>query len=400
MSASDGPVKLQPRKVQSKRIEITDEIRQAVLAQLDRGVYYGGEQAYRFEHELAAYLGVQHVLTVNSGTSAILVAAMALGIGPGDEVVVPANVYVSSAEVPAFLGAVPVFCDVDEATANMTAETLRARLSPRTKAVIVTHMYGHAADMDPILDLARSRGVRVIEICAHGLGAEYNGRKLGTFGDAAVFSLGSKNISMCATGGAVATNSADLYGEAAKVSRHGWARLSVSPAFYRQIAFADSPMSGMSPLDRDSTRPGLNLQLDEIPCAIGRIGLRHLEAWNTRRREIAALYTRLLTDSGVPVRPPIVHPWTKHAFLHYVIRAPRRDGLRDFLVETGVEALIHYPQPLPDMRYYRDHYPTNPTLYPVASRAAGEILTLPIHPWLGDADVEYVVGRISQFYRD
>ena len=400
MTMNSRSANLRPRKVQSKRVEITEEIRQAVLAQLDRGVYYGGEQAYRFEHELAAYLGVRHVLTVNSGTSAILAAAMALGIGPGDEVIVPANVYVSSAEVPAFLGAVPVFCDVDEATANVTADTLRARLSPRTKAVIVTHMYGHAADMDPILEVARGRGLRVIEICAHGLGAEYKGKRLGTFGDAAVFSLGSKNISMCATGGAVATNSAPLYEEAAKISRHGWARLPVASSFYRQIAFADSPMSGMSPLDRDSARPGLNLQLDEIPCTIGRIGLRHLEEWNARRREIAALYTRLLSEAGVPVRPPVVHPWTKHAFLHYVVRALRRDGLRDFLVETGVEALIHYPQPLPDMRYYREHYPTSPSVYPVASRLAGEILTLPIHPWLDDADVEYVVARVSQFYHD
>lgn len=400
MTARDRSAKLRPRKVQSKRIEITDEIRKAVLVQLDRGVYYGGEQAYRFEQELAAYLGVRHVLTVNSGTSALLAAAIALGIGPGDEVIVPANVYVSSAEVPAFLGAVPVFCDVDEATANMTAETLRARLSSRTKALIVTHMYGHAVDLDPILEIVRARGLRVIEICAHGLGAEYKGKKLGAFGDAAVFSLGSKNISMCATGGAVATNSARLYEEAARVSRHGWGRLSVTPSFYRQIAFADSPMSGMSPLDRDSARPGLNLQLDEIPCAIGRIGLRHLEEWNARRREVAALYTRLLAEAGVPVHAPVVHPWTKHAFLHYVVRAPRRDGLRDFLVETGVEALIHYPQPLPDMRYYREHYPTSPAVYPVASRLAGEILTLPIHPWLDDADAEYVVARISQFYRD
>ncbi len=397
---TDEPTKTDARRtVQSKRVHITGEIREAVLAQLERGVYYGGEQAYLFEQELAAYVGVRHAVTVNSGTSALLVAAMALGIGPGDDVIVPANVYVSSAEVPAFLGATPLFCDVDEGTANVTADAIAARISPRTKAVVVTHMYGHAADMDAILRATRPHNIRVIEICAHALGGEYRGRRLGTFGDIAVFSLGSKNISMCATGGAIATDSTAIYEDATAISRHGWRRLPLPPAFFKEIPFAESPMSGMSPLDRDSIRPGLNLQLDEIPCAIGRIGLRHLEEWNERRREVARLYTRSIEEAGLPVRPPVVHRWTKHAFLHYVIRAPRRDALRDFLVGAGVEALIHYPQLLPEMRYYRQHHPTPAGTYPIASRVVSEILTLPIHPWIADRDVEYVVGKISEFYR-
>ncbi len=167
-------------KVQAKKVQVTDEIRQAVLAQLDNAVYYGGEQCFHFERELAAYVKAEHALALNSGTSALLVAAMAVGVRAGDEVLVPANVYDTSAEIPAFLGAVPIFCDVEADTANVTAETLAARLSPRTKAIILTHMYGHPADMDPIMEMARTHRLPVIEVCAHALGAEYKGRRVGT----------------------------------------------------------------------------------------------------------------------------------------------------------------------------------------------------------------------------
>jgi len=386
-------------RVSSKLVHLTDEIREAVLAQLENAVYYGGEQAYRFEQELAAYLGVKHTVSVNSGTSALLVAAVALGIGRGDEVLVPANVYVTNAEVPAFLGATPVFCDVDEDTANAIAETLEARITPRTKAIILTHLYGHAVDMDPVLALAKRHKLVVIEIGPHALGAEYKGRKVGGLGDIGVFSLGSKNISVYASGGAASTNSADLHGEMTLVSRHGWPRQPFDASLFDKVRFKDSPMSAMFPLDRNSLRPGLNLQLDEIPCAIGRIVLRSLDTWNERRRQVAALYTKLLHDAHVPARPLAVRPWAKHAYLHYIVRAEKRDALLQYLIDSEIEAWIIYQIPIPDMHYYRQHYPTSPEVYPVARRLASDILALPINPWIKDIEVEYVVDRIRKFYK-
>ena len=324
---------------------------------------------------------------------------MAVGIGARDEVLIPANVYDTSAEIPAFLGAVPVFCDVDPETANVTSDTLAARLSPRTKAVILTHLYGHPADMDPILEMAKAHNLSVIEIGAHALGAEYKGRKVGALADIGVFSLGSKNVSVCGSGGAVSTDSPERYREMALISRHGWPRVSIDESFFEAVPFEDSPMAGMFPVERDPVRPGLNLQLDEIPCAVGRIGLRSLDEWNQRRRHFAGLYTALLKDARVPVHPLPVKPWATHAYLHYVVRADRRDALLRYLWERGVETRVHYPTLLPELRYYREHFPTSPDVYPIARRLNQEMLTLPVHPWLADREVEYVVGRVAEFYR-
>lgn len=386
-------------KVQAKKVQMTDEIRQAVLAQLDNAVYYGGEQAFHFERELASYLGVKHALTLNSGTSALLVAAMAVGVGSGDEVLVPANVYDTSPEVPAFLGASPVFCDVDPDTANVTAETLAARRTSRTKAIILTHLYGHPADMDPIMDFARAHSLRVIEIGAHALGAEYKGKKVGGLADIGVFSLGSKNISVCASGGFVSTDSPELHREMALISRHGWPRVPIDDSFFRTIPFQDSPMAGMFPVERDPVRPGLNLQLDEIPCVVGRISLKSLDTWNERRRHFAGLYARMLKDTNVPVEPLPVKPWATHAYLHFVVRADRRDALLKTLWDAGIETRVHYPKLLPELRYYQEHFPTDLSLYPVARRLNAEMLTLPVHPWLDEGEVEHVVTRVFHFYR-
>jgi dTDP-4-amino-4,6-dideoxygalactose transaminase len=252
--------------------------------------------------------------------------------------------------------------------------------------------------MDALMHLAREHNLRTVEICAHALGAEYNGRKVGALADIGVLSLGSKNISIAATGGAVVTQSEDLYEESCKLYRHGWARERITPEFFQHVAFSDSPMAGMFPVARNSTRPGLNLQLDEIPCAIGRIVLRKLDKWTERRREVAALYDRLIRTAGIPIITPAAKQHVLHAYLHYVIRSKERDQLFRHLNENGVEALIHYPVPIPDMEYYATHFPTDASHYPVARRLAGEILSLPNHPWITDEEVGLVVQRMQAFY--
>jgi dTDP-4-amino-4,6-dideoxygalactose transaminase len=386
-------------QVQSKRIQVTDEIRQAVLRQLDSGVYYGGEQAYCFEREIAAYLGAEHVVVVNSGTSGLLVAAIALDINPGDEVLIPANSYVSCAEIIAFRGATPVFCDVHEETGNIDVTKLPSRITPRTKAVFVTHLYGHPVEMDALLQLAEQHKLRTVEMCAHALGAEYKGRKVGTLADIGVLSLGSKNISIASTGGAFITRSKELYDQACAIHRHGWLRERITPDFFRKVRFAESPVAGMFPVARDSIRPGLNLQLDEIPCAIGRVALRQVDKWNARRREVADHYTRRIQKAGLPVVVPSAKQHVVHAYLHYVIKSKRRNELLQHLQANEIEALIHYPVPIPEMQFYAQRFPTDPKLYPIAKRIAGEILTLPIHPWITDEEIDFVVETMRAFYK-
>lgn len=385
-------------KVQSKRSHVTDEIRQAVMAQLENPVYYKGEQNLRFEQELAAMAGVDCGLTFNAGSSALLASMAALGIGPGDEAIIPANGYLASAEAVVFFGGVPVFCDVDEETATMTAETVAARITPKTRVIIPVHMYGHPVDMDPLLELAREHGLKVVEVCAHAAGARYKGKPAGSLGDVATLSFGGKNIWVGGTGGALVTDSEAIWREADMFSNHGWPRKPVDTSRFASNPFPESASAGRYERDKDSYRPGLNLLMAEIQASVGRINLRHLEANNTRRREAAVLYTRLINEASIPVVPLAVRPWAEPAFLHYVVRAQDRDEALRSLNEQGIEATVHYETPLPELTYYRQAFPTDPELYPRARRLCGEILGLPIHQWITDEEVHFVVERLAAFY--
>ena len=388
----------EPRKVQSKRSEIDDEIRKAVMEQLEEPIHYRGKQTYFFESEFANYVGTKYAVSVNSGTSAMLAGMAAMGVGRGDEVIIPANAYISSVEVPVFLGATPVFCDVDPDIANATLETVQAKVTPRTKVIAVTHMYGHPVDMDPILDLARERDIGVLEVSPHALGAEYKGKKAGQLGDVAIFSFGGKNIFVGSTGGMLTTNDETLFDQAAAVAIHGWVRKPIDSSYFDSVKFAESSTDGRFPLEDPVVRPGLNLQMGEIMARIGRITLGRVERWNTRRNEIAKLYTDLIGDAGIPVKVPVVKEWAKHAFLHYVIQVKERDALVSWLEDNNIEPKVHYPIPLPEEQYYRENYPTDPDEYPTARRLANEIITLPMHPWLEEEDVRAVVDAMVGFF--
>ncbi|MDR7418426.1 MAG: DegT/DnrJ/EryC1/StrS family aminotransferase [Armatimonadota bacterium] len=352
-------------------------MREALLRPTPGPVYYDGPEGEAFEREMAAYVGVAHGVAVSSGTAALFVAMLALGLGPGDEVIVPANGYVSAAECTLNVGAKPVYSDVLESSANMDVSTIEPRVTPRTRAIVVIHTYGHAADLDPILDLARRRGLFVIEDIAHALGGEYKGRRLGGLSDIGVVSFARKCVTVAGQGGMALTNNAAWARRMVQLRRHGWDRDDI----YR---------SGVSLV-------GFNFTLNEGQAAVGRVSLSRLDQHNAARAANAARYTEGLLRRGVPARSFDVAPWAKHAWLHYVVRVPRRDELLAFLRTRSVECAVHYKQPVYRLPAYVARAGDDPGPRPVTDRLTNEILTLPSHPDMGEG-VEYVMDQMAGFY--
>ena len=282
---------------------VDDDMREALLRALESRDYYLGPENDAFEREMSEYLGVAHAATVNSGTSGMYLILRGYGVGEGDEVIVPAMGFVTLAEAVAVTGAKPVFVDVEEATMNLDPRGIEPAITPRTRAIVPAHKYGHPADMDAIVGIARERGLVVVEDLCHALGAEQGGRMAGTIGDAAFLSFAGKSISVCGLGGMVVTDDEDLANEVRLLRDHGRPRAK-GRRFY------------------DIRRAGYNMRLSELHAAIGRVQLRSLDAWNERRRENAASYNAEFARREVPVGIPTTLPGYLHAFLHYTIRVP------------------------------------------------------------------------------
>jgi dTDP-3-amino-3,4,6-trideoxy-alpha-D-glucose transaminase len=365
-------------RIKSRLVVIEDDVRQKVLEVLERAPYYAGPETAAFEGELAAYCDVAHGVGTNSGTSALLLALMAKGIGPGDDVLVPTNTFVSVPECVLFVGATPVFTDV-EPDGNLTSAIVERHLTPKTRAVIPVHMFGHPVDMDPIIDLARARDLFVIEDGAHALGARYKGRKVGSIGHVGFFSFAGKSITVCGQAGMAVTGDADLAVEMAARRVHGWNQ-KVGNVWHV------------------AERLGLNLRTSEVLSAIGRIHLQKLDRWTAARTANAARYTARLSDAGAPVTLPVTRTDQEPGWLHYVIRVPRRDALRGHLDKRGIDASIHYPVPLHRQPAFA-HVSPPPSAFPVAEAMAADMLTLPSHPWMTMDDVDTVADAVIEFYR-
>ena len=349
------------------KMYIDDEIRQAVLEVLDSGRYINGDNLRAFEEEFAHFCGVRHAVGVSSGTSAILLTLRAFGIGEGDEVIAPAHTFVATASPAVFLGASVVYADIDPETCNIDPAEVRKLVSPRTRAVVPVHLYGHPCDMDAINELAETYGFRVIEDACQSHGAAYKGRRTGSLGDAACFSFfPSKNMTVLGDGGMMTTDDGKLAEEVRMLRDHGRTRKHVHELL------------------------GLNFRLSEIHAAIGRLQLRHLSEWNTRRREIARRYGETLAGSGVTV--PIAKDWAEHVYYMYVIRTDRRDELASFLRGRGIETGIHYPVPLHQQPCVKAD-----AHLPVTEKCVDEILSLPMHPQLTDSEVERVAAAVKEF---
>jgi dTDP-4-amino-4,6-dideoxygalactose transaminase len=352
------------------------ELDEAVDRVLGSGWFILGPEVEAFERELASALGARDAVAVGNGTDALFLSLRALGVGPGDEVVTSPVSAAFTALAVLQAGARPVFVDVDPATLNVDAGMVEPALTPRTKAIVPVHLYGHPADMDPILALARERGLAVLEDACQAHGALYRGRPVGTLaGERGIGALSfypTKNLGALGDGGAILVNDPALA-----------ARL-------RQLR-----NGGQSEKYRHEL-PGVNSRLDEIQAAILRVGLRHLPAWNERRRALAELYVRGLEGSGVePLRE---QPYARAVHHLLVVRHPRRDALAAALRVRGVGTLVHYPIPLHLQPVFAS-LGGRPGDLPVAEKAAGEILSLPLFPELRDEQVLSVVEAVRDAAR-
>jgi dTDP-4-amino-4,6-dideoxygalactose transaminase len=349
------------------------EIDQAIERVLRRGWFILGEEGEAFETEWAAYCGVAHAVGVGNGTDAIHLSLRAAGIGPGDEVIVPALTATFSALAVSMAGATPIFADVDPERCTLDPAALEAAITPHTAAVIPVHLYGCPADMAPIVAIARRHNLLLLEDAAQAHGARYHGTRAGGLGDVAAFSFyPSKNLGAYGDAGAIVTNDAAL-AEKARLLRHGGQRRT----YQHELL-------------------GINSRLDEIQAAILRAKLLHLDAWNERRRSLAALYDAGLCDSG-PLVLPKAPAGVEHVYHLYVVRTPLRDALRDYLAGAGVATGIHYPQPVHLQAAYA-HLGQKRGSCPNAERITAEILSLPVFPQLSESEVEQVIRLIRIFF--
>lgn len=351
----------------------------AVLGEIARsGMYILGPRVAAFENALAQYCGVPHALGLSSGTDALLVALMALRIGPGDEVIVPTFTFFGTAGVVARVGARPIYCDIDPETYNIDVAQLERLVTSRTRAIIPVHLYGQCADMDAILALARRRDIPVVEDAAQAIGAKMpDGRPAGSMGTFGALSFyPTKNLGAMGDAGALLTRSAELFETARKLRVHGSGH-----TYYHDLV-------------------GGNFRIDVLQAAILHVKLAQLERWTEARRARAARYTALLADAGLTpefVRAP-VERCGRHVYHQYVIRAARRDALAEWLKDRRIGCGVYYPLPLHLQKCFA-HLGYKAGDFPVAERAAEEVLALPIYPELTDAQQRAVVDAIAAFYR-
>lgn len=353
---------------------IGGEVREAVERVLSSQQFVLGKEGAALEEEVARLCGVAHGVGVASGTDALILALRACGVQPGDDVLLPAFTFVATGSAVSALGAMPVFADIRPDTFNIDPAELERRITPRTRAIIVVHLYGLAADMDPLGEFAKGRGVPVIEDNAQAIGAGYKGQRTGSLGDAACLSFyPTKNLGAYGDAGMIVTNSREMDEHLRRLRNHGQSSKYVS------------------------SEPGWNSRLDELQAAILRVKLRHLAEWQRTRQTNAHQYTQLL--SGIPqARTPIVSADCEHVYHQYTIRAERRDALQAFLSERKIGSAIYYPVPLHLQPLYA-HLGHKPGDFPHAERAASEVLSLPMYPELRAEQIARVAEAIGEFCR-
>lgn len=350
---------------------IKPEIDAAMQGVVSSGRFILGAQVAEFEKSFAAFSHAQYCVGMDSGTAALHLALLLCGVRPEDEVITTPHTFFATSEVISLVGARPVFADIDPRTYNLDPQAVEAAITPRTRVILPVHLYGQPAEMAPILETARRRGLRVIEDAAQAHGAEYRGQRAGTLADVACFSFyPSKNLGAYGDAGALVTNDAALAQQARMLRDHG-----------RTEKYSHDQV-------------GYGYRLDALQAAILGAKLAHLETWNARRREIADQYTELLTNSDVvtPYVPAHITP----VYHIYAIRSRERDRLGAHLKARGIETGVHYPIPLHLQPAYRDLGYHNGD-FPNAESAANQVLSLPMYPEMTDAQVREVADAVREF---
>jgi dTDP-3-amino-3,4,6-trideoxy-alpha-D-glucose transaminase len=352
--------------------ELLDELLEVVRGVATRGAFTMGAELEAFEAEFAAYCETVHAVGVSSGTEAISLALRALGIGPGDEVIVPTNSFIATAEAVSLVGATPHLVDVDPLTHLMTAEAVEAAVGPRTRAVIPVHLMGSTVAMAPLLDVAHRAGLRVIEDCAQAHGARYGGQRVGTFGDIGCFSFyPTKNLGAWGDGGGIVTADAGLAHRVCLLRSHG-----EEPRYHHQIV-------------------GTTARLDALQAALLRVKLRRLDGVNDARRRLGETLRAGLAGTSLEL-PSAASSDGDHVYHLFIARTNRREQLRAFLGERGVATAVHYPFPIHRTGAYAELGLGEGSL-PAAERLAEQICTLPLFPTMSDDELAQVVDAVRDF---
>jgi len=348
---------------------IKTEIDAAVMRVLESTQYILGEEVAAFEREFAGYCQASQAIGVNSGTSALHLALLAAGIGPGDEVITVPFTFVATVSAICYTGATPVFADIEPDYFTMDPSKIEAAITPKTKAIMPVHLYGQPADMDPIMEIARRRGLTVIEDAAQAHGSDYHGRRCGSIAEIAGFSFyPGKNLGAYGEGGAITTTRADVAATCRTLRDWGQEKR------------------------YEHRLKGFNYRMDGIQGAILRVKLRHLEAWTERRRQVAEWYAAALDPDSV--RLPKARPGCRHVYHVYAVRTDDRENLRDVLGKQGIQTGVHYPIPVhlqpahADLGYHAGDFP-------VAEQVAREVLSLPMFPEMTREQVQAVAEAVS-----
>tara|TARA_A100001391_G_scaffold160_2_gene319 strand:+ start:18265 stop:19359 length:1095 start_codon:yes stop_codon:yes gene_type:complete len=350
-------------------IELKAEIDKAISRVLDSGWYILGPEVEAFEKEWAEYCGARKAVGVANGLDALTLALSALGIGAGDEVIVPSNTYIATWLAVSSVGATPIPVEPDPATYNIDAARLVTAITPQTRAILPVHLYGQPADLDPIISIARRYGLRVIEDAAQAHGARYKGRRIGAHGDVVCWSFyPGKNLGALGDAGAVTTDDTELAERIAMLRNYGSRKKYVNDDL------------------------GVNSRLDPLQAAVLRVKLKALDAWTDRRRAIAEAYTQALLGSGLLL--PCVPDYLEPVWHLYVVRSSKRDALQQDLAALGIGTLIHYPIP-PHMQAAYAKLGLESAALSIARDLASEVLSLPIGPHLTHSEAAFVIEGIK-----
>ncbi|TNF29800.1 MAG: DegT/DnrJ/EryC1/StrS family aminotransferase [Bacteroidetes bacterium] len=364
--------------LQTQYLRLRTEIDQAVLSVMESARYIGGPEVDSFKNELGEYLGAKHVIPCANGTDALQIAMMALGLKPGDEVIVPTFTYVATAEVIALLGLTPVMVDVDEDTFTVDLEQVKEAISPRTKAIVPVHLYGQCADMEALMALANTHGIHVIEDNAQAIGSDYyfsDGRvsrsgTIGTFGTTSFFP--SKNLGCFGDGGAIYTNDDHLAQMASMIASHGQSKLYVHDVV------------------------GVNSRLDAMQAAILRVKLRYLDDFIARRIEVADQYDAAFASLS-SVKTPFRHKRSKHVFHQYTLtlNGVDRNGMKDFLQENGIPSMIYYPIPLHRQKAFAAS--NTERSFDATERLCDSVISLPIHTEMERDQQDFIIDKVIEY---
>jgi len=360
----DLPAQLRP---------LRNEIDAAIARTIDNCSFCLGPDVAQFERDFARFCGADHCVGFNSGTSALHVALLLLGVGAGDEVITTPMTFVATSWAISYVGAKPVYVDIEDATFNLDPKLVERAITKKTRAIMPVHLYGQPFDLDPILAICRKHKLPLVEDAAQAHGATYRGKTVGTFGEISCFSFyPGKNLGACGEGGALVTNNAAFAARARSLREHG----STVRYYHDEVGF--------------------NYRMEGIQGAVLGIKLKHLDRWTRERRRVARLYAELLADT--PLQLPQPADYAESVWHLYVVRHARRDDLKKHLEANGVGCALHYPLPLHLQKCYA-HLGYRPGAFPVSEKAARECLSLPIYAELTDAQIQRVVSVIRDFFR-